>query len=259
MRPALLSQRTGWRLPPAALRGEGREGGGRPRAAGPPTPGPASTSSAPSTPPPPTAPPAASPVDYRRLYDQLVTAQARLAGRLSARTRSANAARRAADERGAALAAAAAALSDAAADLASCAEAAKTGAAVTAFAVSGGADGASRLAALAAKLEGATVRLEAAAATAKASAPVRVSLTLEAVGSHVSLHGCWDGWSEEGVILAPTGPAGSGGPALFSGSLSLPPGVYRAKLRVDGAWRPVPGWESRVEDDGVENSVLRVE
>jgi len=157
-----------------------------------------------------------------------------------------------------ALAGAAGALADAVADLQACAEAARNGAAVSAFAVSG-ADGSARLAALAARLEAAGARVEAAASRTRALAPVPISLTLEVVGTHVSLHGTWDAWAEGGTRLAPSDPGQGAGPSRFGGTLALPPGRYEAKLRVDGRWRLVPGWETVTDGGGVENSVLLVE
>lgn len=69
----------------------------------------------------------------------------------------------------------------------------------------------------------------------------------------VVVTGDFVGWKPEGIPLE-KGPDGA-----WSATLTLPPGEYQYRLRVDGDWRDDPGAERRIPNGyGSENGVLVV-
>ena len=70
----------------------------------------------------------------------------------------------------------------------------------------------------------------------------------------VSVTGDFTGWSENGIPLS-KGPDGD-----WQTSLTLVPGEYQYRLRVDGQWQDHPQAEKRVPNPfGTENGVLTVD
>jgi hypothetical protein len=89
---------------------------------------------------------------------------------------------------------------------------------------------------------------------ARAAGKRRVTLVAR-VGeaTDVVATGEFSGWSEQGVGLKRRRDG------AWSATLSLPPGEYQYRLRVDGQWRNNPDAERRVGNDyGSENDVLTV-
>lgn len=89
---------------------------------------------------------------------------------------------------------------------------------------------------------------------AKTPETKRVPLTARVDGAKsVSVTGEFTGWSEEGIALA------RGVEGTWQTTLSLAPGEYQYRLRVDGTWRDHSEAQRRIPNVfGSENCVLVV-
>jgi 1,4-alpha-glucan branching enzyme len=92
-------------------------------------------------------------------------------------------------------------------------------------------------------------------ATGRKAAKRKVPFAVRGIeASEVAVSGDFTGWSEDGVRLERS-PDGE-----WRTSLSLEPGEYQYRLRVDGRWMDDPGASARIPNPfGTTNAVLKVE
>mmetsp|Transcript_22409 Transcript_22409/g.38283 ORF Transcript_22409/g.38283 Transcript_22409/m.38283 type:complete len:95 (-) Transcript_22409:90-374(-) len=89
-------------------------------------------------------------------------------------------------------------------------------------------------------------------------APRQVVVTWIGSASEVRVCGSFDSWGQ-GVHMSNTDYNGSGDSVLhtFTAQLSLTPGKYHIKFKVDDEWRLAPGWPTEDAEDST-NNVLDV-